>query len=445
MNTGSKTARMDQLPIENGQIGGSPHQIMRVIGIMSAKGGVGKSLVTGLLASDLAKKGYKVGILDADFMGSSIPMMFGLQGPARAGQYSFIPHQSRDGIKVISTNLLFNDEGQPIIWKEGLVGQVIKELWKEVEWGILDYLLVDMPPATSEVSIAILQSIPIQGVLVVTTPQELTTRVVLKAIKTAINMNTHVLGVVENMAHYQSSATASKEYIFGSSHSELLTTLAEAPLLAQLPLDPRIAALCDSGQIEDVKLEACSTLGDSFLNAVALLDEMKTFYTEESAGDELEYDSDDLQFSDGLIPEELDGASLDEPVDQPYSEIVMHLIRSKENMGVLEHPSAQGLFLGSCGDRMQIDLKIIAGRIIEARFMADGCGVTLACGSMITKIACAMTLDQAKEITSEDLLTTLGGLPKDHEHCAELAVMTLREAVIDAIEGHRSVVSKPVG
>lgn len=125
-------------------------------------------------------------------------------------------------------------------------------------------------------------------------------------------------------------------------------------------------------------------------------------------------------------------------IDQPYSEIVARLIRSKENMGVLDQPDAQGFFMGSCGDRMQIDLRIINGNIVESGFLADGCSITTACGSMITMMACQKTLDQARQITPEDLLSALGGLPADHQHCAELAVMTLRDAVLDATEGHGS-------
>ena len=130
------------------------------------------------------------------------------------------------------------------------------------------------------------------------------------------------------------------------------------------------------------------------------------------------------------------------PIISPYSNIVMHLMRSKENMGSIDHPDAQGFFLGECGDRMQIDLKIFDGRILEARFNSDGCGVTAACGSMITKMACTKTLDQAEKITPSDLITILGGLPEDHEHCAELAVMTLREACIDAVEGFGKPINK---
>jgi Mrp family chromosome partitioning ATPase/NifU-like protein involved in Fe-S cluster formation len=426
--------------LSNGMIQSHPakSQTKYGIGIMSSKGGVGKSLITALLACDLARKGYQVGILDADFIGSSIPSLFGLKGPAQAGQYSFLPHQSRTGIKVISTNLLFTDEGQSVIWKEDLVGQVIKELWKEVEWGTLDFLLMDMPPATSEVSVDLMKSLPLDGVLIVTTPQALSVSIVNKAVYTAKKIEIPILGIVENLAYYQSPDTGKPQYIFGESHGASLAHLAETTLLAQIPLDSTLASFCEDGKIEDAMLEEGSHLGNSFLASLTRNEENRALQIQESqirAAEAATFEAENITV--GKEPEFLSMA-LDRE-SQPFSDIVMHLIYSKENMGELDHPSAQGLFMGSCGDRMQIELKIITGRIIEAKFLADGCGATLACGSMITKMACAKTLDQANQITPDDLYAALGGLPEDHAHCAELAVMTLREAVIDAIEGHRTI------
>ena len=415
------------------------NQINHVIGVISGKGGVGKSFITGLLASNLARVGYQVGILDADFTGSSIPLMFGLHGPAKVGQYSFLPLQSASDIKIISTNLLFPNEDQSVVWKESFVGEVIKQLCLEVEWGSLDYLLVDMPPATSEVAIAIMQSLPFTGVIIVTMPQVLSTKIVNKAVYAAQKIDVPILGVVENMAYYVSPETGKKQFIFGQCRGESVANVAKAPLLTQIPLNPMVAKLCDLGKIEEVMLDESSELRDLFLASVSLLEEKKASLQSESPNGDLKSS---LIGGKKALEENIDAglspSSQARQVRQPYSDIVMHLIRRKENMGTLDHPDAQGFFLGSCGDRMQIDLRIIADRIIESKFVADGCGVTIACGSMITKMACSKTVDQAGQITPEELLSVLGGLPADHEHCAELAVMTLREAVIDAIEGHGS-------
>jgi len=413
------------------------NQIKHVIGVMSGKGGVGKSFITGLLASSLAREGYQVGILDANFTGSSIPLMFGLRGPAKTGQYSFVPLQSDSGIKIISTNLLFDNEDQSVIWKESLVGEVIKQLWKEVEWGTLDYLLVDMPPATSEVAVAVMQLLPFIGVIIVTMPQGLSTKIVNKAVYIAQKLDVPILGVVENMTYYLSPDTGNKQFIFGQSGGESVASVAKAPLLTQIPLDPIVAKLCDSGKIEEVVLEESSELGNLFLASVSILEEKTSSLQSKSPNGDFKSSSiGGKETSEENIEADLPPSSQTRLVKQLYSDIVMHLIRSKENMGTLDHPDAQGFFLGSCGDRMQIDLRIIAGRIIESKFMTNGCGVTIACGSMIAKMACSKTVDQAGQIAPEDLLSALSGLPADHEHCAELAVMTLREALIDAIEGH---------
>ena len=416
----------------------SPHnQINRIIAVMSSKGGVGKSFVTGLLASGLTREGYQVGILDADFTGSSIPMLFGLHGPVKTGQYSIMPLESHSGIKIISPNLLFDDEGQSIIWKESLAGKVVEELWKEVEWGPLDYLLVDMPPANSEIAIAIMKSLPFVGGIIVTTPQGIAAKIVSKAIYMAQNIGVQLLGVVENMAYYLSPDTGQEQLLFGQCHGESVANSANVPLLAQIPLDPMVAKLCDSGNIEDVMLNECSGFIGSFLESLSELEEKVSSFIPEIQNTDVEFlGKNDQNVKKQDMSKPSVSHSPQNHVVQPFSETVIHLVRSKDNIGNLEHPDAQGNFLGKCGDRMQIDLQIISGRILEARFLADGCGATLACGSMITKMACSKTLDEASKITSDDLITALDGLPDDHSHCAELAIMTLREAVIDAIEGH---------
>ncbi len=426
--------------IKSEKTGIPSNHIKQVIGVISAKGGVGKSFVTGLLACELNKRNYKVGILDTDVTGSSMPMFFGLQGQVKAGNNSFPPLESHTGIKLISMNLLFKNEDQSVIWQESMVAEVIEEIFNEVEWGSLDYLLVDMPPATSETAVEILQTLPLKGVIVVTTPQMLVNRIVNKAISVAQRIGIPILGIVENMAYYQNFAGGEKQYIFGQCRGTSLAITARTPLLAQIPLDSTSSTFCDSGKIEEVDMEESAEMVDTLLESILEFDmKMAADLTEsktaglKSASFAGQWVVEEDQYSNYRSP------SLVAPLRKTFSETALALIRNKENLGVLENPDAQGHFLGSCGDRMQIDLQIKTGKISEARFMADGCGATLACGSMITRMACGMTLNQATQITADNLLTALGGLPEDHEHCAELAVMTLRDAVIDAVEGHRSL------
>ncbi len=366
-------------------------------------------------------------------------MLFGLHGPAKIGQYSFLPLQSQTNIKIISMNILYNNEDQSVIWKESLTGEVINLLCSEIEWGALDYLLIDMPPATSEAGVTIMESLTINGVIIVTTPQKMTTQIVNKAVATVQKIGIPILGVVENMAYYLMPDTDEKQFIFGQYCGESVAEVAQAPILAQIPFDPMATKICDLGKIEEVSLDESSQFVDAFLKSLLDLPEIE-------ASPKLVYQNTGVENTcvcstqQGFIDEESeDGGFSSSQFDQicePYSDIVMQLIHKKENMGTLDGPDAQGFFIGSCGDRMQIDLQIVSGRILDAGFVADGCGVTIACGSMITKMACSKNLDEAKQITPEDLLTVLGGLPDNHKHCAELAVMALREAVIDAEEGH---------
>jgi Mrp family chromosome partitioning ATPase/NifU-like protein involved in Fe-S cluster formation len=407
---------------------------------MSGKGGVGKSFVTGLLASGLAARGYKVGILDAAFTGSSIPMLFGVHGPAKKGQYSFLPFESRSRIKIISMHLLFDKEDQPVIWKETLVGNVIRELWLEVEWGELDYLLIDMPPAVSETSVAIMQLIPFTGAVIVTTPQQLSAKINNRAVHAVQGTGLPIIGIVENMSCFLNPDNGEKQSIFAQHHTETVANTAKSPILARIPFDPGISQLCDSGRIEDLNFDEYADLFDAFVNSLSVIEQKRT-----SERPERQNNSNEL--IDNAGQETIKQNAQTSPVSssqsshnaQVFSNTVIYLVRSKVNVGVLENPDAQGNFLGSCGDRMQIHLKLINDRILDAKFLADGCGATLACGTMITKMASSKTLEDAGKITSEELIEALDGLPDDHLHCAELAVMTLREAIIDAVEGHGKI------
>jgi ATP-binding protein involved in chromosome partitioning len=242
------------------------NHIKCVVAVMSGKGGVGKSLVTGLLAKVLAERGYQVGILDADITGPSIPMLFGLHGPVEGGPVGIRPLQSKGGVKVISMNLLLENEDAPVIWRGPLVGKAITQLWGDVFWGDLDYLLVDLPPGTSDASLTTMQSLPVNGIVMVTTPQSLASMVVRKAVHMAQAVKTPIVGVVENMAFFICPDTGKQHFIFGPSHAGEVARASSAPLLAQLPIDPRVAALCDAGKIEDVDLAEIPALLDAFIN-----------------------------------------------------------------------------------------------------------------------------------------------------------------------------------
>jgi len=244
------------------------NHIKNVVAVMSGKGGVGKSLVTGLLASGLAKAGYKVGILDADVTGPSIPMLFGLHGPAMSGPVGVRPVESKNGIKVISMNLLLMDEDSPVIWRGPLIGRAITQLWGDVMWGDLDYLLVDLPPGTSDASLTTMQSLPVDGIVMVTTPQNLASMIVRKAVNMARMVNSQIIGVVENMSYFVCPDTGSKHYIFGPSHTAEILEASRAPLMAQLPIDPNVASMCDTGEIEKVDLAELHGLLEAFFQVM---------------------------------------------------------------------------------------------------------------------------------------------------------------------------------
>ena len=244
----------DQPPLAAGY-----NQIERVIAVMSGKGGVGKSLVTGLLATALKRAGYRVGILDADITGPSIPKLFGVHGPLKGGDMGIEPAQSRTGIELMSVNFLLPDEGEAVIWRGPLISGAIKQFWEDVHWGTLDYLLVDLPPGTSDAALTVMQSLPINGILMITTPQELASMVVRKAVKMAQAVNVPIIGIIENMAGFVAPDTGKRYDIFGLSHAAEVAEQSGAPILARLPIDPHIAAHCDAGEIEMVMLAEMDT------------------------------------------------------------------------------------------------------------------------------------------------------------------------------------------
>jgi Mrp family chromosome partitioning ATPase len=229
-----------------------------------------------LLATALARDGYQTGILDADITGPSIPTLFGLQGPVEMGPVGIRPFLSNTGIKVISMNFLLPSEDQPVIWRGPLIGRAITQLWGDVMWGELDYLLVDLPPGTSDAALTTMQSLPVKGVVMVTTPQGLANMIVRKAVHMAQTVGIPIVGVVENMAYFVCPDTKKRHLVFGSSHANEVTASARAPLLAQIPIDPNLAALCDAGMIENVILPEIPGLLEAFVKAAPVQAKRKT-------------------------------------------------------------------------------------------------------------------------------------------------------------------------
>ena len=222
--------------------------LARVITVTSGKGGVGKSFVTASLACAMHKAGYKVGILDADITGPSIPKMFGVHGTAFGTDQGIIPLESKEGIPVMSINLLVEDEEQPVIWRGPVIAGAVKQFWTDVVWGELDYLFVDMPPGTGDVPLTVFQSLPVDGVVVVTSPQELVQMIVKKAYNMAQMMKVPVLGIVENFSYLECPDCGKKISVFGESHVDQVAGELGIPVFAKLPIDPSKAAAADAGE-----------------------------------------------------------------------------------------------------------------------------------------------------------------------------------------------------
>lgn len=244
------------------------NKIDRVIAVMSGKGGVGKSLVTGMLAVELRRRGHRVGILDADITGPSIPKMFGLQERPSNTPLGIRPVRSRTGIPIMSINLLLPHEDDAVIWRGPLIAGAIKQFWGDVFWGDLDYLLVDLPPGTADAPLTVMQSLPLNGIVLVTSPQDLAGMVVRKAAQMALQLHIPILGVVENMSYAVCPHCGERHDIFGPSHAEEVAALMSVPMLGQIPLDSRIATLCDEGKLEDYELEDFQSTVESLLEKV---------------------------------------------------------------------------------------------------------------------------------------------------------------------------------
>ncbi len=242
---------------------GNPYSsIKKTIGIVSGKGGVGKSLVTGTLATLMRRRGNQVGIMDADITGPSIPKMFGVKSRAYQNELGLLPAATQGDIRIMSVNLLLETEDSPVVWRGPVLAGVVKQFYNDVVWGDLDYLFIDMPPGTGDVPLTVYQSIPLDGIIIVTSPQDLVSLIVKKAYNMAKLMNVPVLGIVENMSYTVCPDCNKKHYIFGNGKSGAVAEELSVPLLAEIPIDPSLAKLCDAGKIESFRGDFLDTAAD---------------------------------------------------------------------------------------------------------------------------------------------------------------------------------------
>ncbi len=231
----------------------APHKksnIKKVIAVVSGKGGVGKSLVTGLSSVIANRCEYKTAILDADITGPSIPKMFGIEGQVAANEEGIFPAETATGIKLVSTNLILENPTDPVIWRGPVIGGVVEQFWTDVMWGDVDYMFVDMPPGTGDVPLTVFQSLPVDGIIIVTSPQDLVSMIVEKAVNMANMMNIPVLGLVENMSYLECPDCGKKINVFGDSHIDELAKEKGIEVLGKIPVTPKLAELCDAGEIE---------------------------------------------------------------------------------------------------------------------------------------------------------------------------------------------------
>jgi len=227
--------------------------IRHTIAVVSGKGGVGKSMVTGLLSVAMARKGRHVGIMDADITGPSIPKMFGVTGEVRGSQAGAFPVASAGGIDVVSMNLFLESTTDPVVWRGPVISGVVKQFWSDIIWNDVDYLFIDMPPGTGDVPLTVMQSIKLDGIIIVTSPQELVSMIVAKAVKMASTMKVPILGLVENMSYFECPDCGKHHNIFGESHLDNIAKEYNLDILGRIPMKPELAAKCDAGQIETVE------------------------------------------------------------------------------------------------------------------------------------------------------------------------------------------------
>ncbi len=225
-------------------------QIKKVIGVVSGKGGVGKSLVTSMLATALRRRDREIAVLDADITGPSIPKCFGLKQRATSDDNGLYPVATKTGVKVMSVNLLLEEETSPVVWRGPVIAGAIKQFWTDVVWGNVDYMFVDMPPGTGDAPLTVFQSLPLSGIVIVTSPQELVSMIVSKAVEMAKMMNVPVLGLIENMSYVKCPDCGRELKVFGESHIDEVAAKYDLKVLGRLPIDPKLSAACDKGAIE---------------------------------------------------------------------------------------------------------------------------------------------------------------------------------------------------
>ena len=238
---------------EKNDFAAPPHEmssINRVIGVVSGKGGVGKSLVTSMLAVAMKRRGYHTAILDADVPGPSIPKAFGLKEKATGSEFGLFPVKTKTGIDIMSINLLLENETDPVVWRGPIIAGTVKQFWTDVIWSDVDFMFIDMPPGTGDVPLTVFQSIPVDGLIIVTSPQELVSMIVAKAVKMAEIMNIPIIGLVENMSYFRCPDNGKDYQIFGDSHIDEIAAQHNLEVLAKLPIEPKISAACDGGRIE---------------------------------------------------------------------------------------------------------------------------------------------------------------------------------------------------
>lgn len=233
----------------------SNSSIKKVIGVVSGKGGVGKSFVTAMMSVLMQRKGYRVGILDADITGPSIPKMFGVTEKAMGSQHGILPQLTRGNLKLMSVNLILDKEDSPVIWRGPILASTVKQFWTDVLWGELDYLFIDMPPGTGDVPLTVFQSLPLDGIIIVTSPQDLVSMIVKKAMNMAKMMNIPVLGYVENMSYVKCPDCGKEIYIFGKSKLEEVSAETEIPILGRIPIDTNITELVNEGRFEEFQAD----------------------------------------------------------------------------------------------------------------------------------------------------------------------------------------------